>query len=529
MLKKYDYDFKDEIQEYRECKNDDLYKFLMYKSGMYAEKFDCDRCELAKKLYSTLWNFNLGDKESFKNMQIGKNNILMGMDTMNSFWTTFAWALNKWCKQDVSTIFGINYVTSDSAKTLLGNYSELKKIIINNLSKEIFDKFVVFARLTHTIGNLVLVPKKVEPYTKEKQTFNMARASKWNDYFDLSLIWLKENEDSNWDSETFKNYRKMFFLEEYISENGEIIPLINEHTKIIKEKANIDSRPQTKDELLELLNNTIKRIEVRGNVIFKKLLGNDGKPVYVEKEKTIEGHNENRGTKIFFVKRVIYNVVSMLLLFFIPAIFGTLLILEELIYDTNMSELYFASIWIGVSIIELVIMFVISLWLAKKSKDKYIKSQGVLKENDIQIKYISYSGIIIGAFGVLIFASIWIATWNWEENILEGVVMGYFFVLVIWIMVLVVRYKNRCRKCKLMNVLKRSKKKLDHTEDIVIKEKEMIWSEEINDEGQVVRGYGKYEDVLVPGVRNWYKLSYTCRCCGQKYYSIHSIDKKKSR
>lgn len=268
MFKSYDYDLKNELEQCRNINGDNLYKFLLYKADTSA--FDCDRCDYAKAVYNKLWGFDNKIKDSFQYIIVGNQNILMGMDTINSFWITFSWALNNWCLNDIKKTFGISYVVTSSASILLSDYKRLKKIIIKNLSEDIFNKFNCFAGLTHTIGNLTLVPKKVNPFTKEKQSFNQARASAWNDYFDLSMIWLCKNTDL--DKNTLQAYTEKFQLTDYLTSDLKINPLINSHIPIIQGKYSLESRPETLEELSQLLDNINSRIVRRGKLLYSELV-----------------------------------------------------------------------------------------------------------------------------------------------------------------------------------------------------------------------------------------------------------------
>ena len=268
-VQSYDYDLKNELAQLKQCQEDDLYKFLLYKAN--ESSFDCDRCDYVKGVYHRLWGWDNNSSENFQRISIDGKEVLMGMDTMNSFWKTFEWALSKWCMEDIKAEFGISKVTTKHAGMFCENYNVLKRIMIKNLSKEIVEQFLRFAKLTHTIGNMILVPKKVEPYTQGIQTFNTARASKWDDYFDLSLIWLFQNEDRYFTKSVACEYAEQFLLSDYISEDYEIIPLIKSHERIISGNYELEKRPLVKSELLELLKAMNNRIIHRGQLMYAKL------------------------------------------------------------------------------------------------------------------------------------------------------------------------------------------------------------------------------------------------------------------
>ncbi|MGN0484793.1 MAG: hypothetical protein ACI4HI_14700 [Lachnospiraceae bacterium] len=281
-LKNADYDFKDQVETFRNCGNDHLYKFLVYKSD--TSPFDCDRSEYAKEIYQCLWGFD-PEGYNFQNITVGNKSILMGMDTINSFWTTFAWSLNRWCKNDLQKYFGISYVNANSIPYFLQNYGALVQIIRNNLSEEIYQMFQAFAKLTHTLGNFTLVPKKVQPHIPERQSFNQARASKWNDYFDLSLLWLQSNTDPDWGEETFRAYIDRFFLNGYVTQQYQIVGFTSTHQQILSGNQNLDNRPQTKQELLQYLQVVCSLIQQRGNRMYQILCGNHGAQTFYEEQR----------------------------------------------------------------------------------------------------------------------------------------------------------------------------------------------------------------------------------------------------
>lgn len=300
-LKNADYDFKDQVETFRNCGNDHLYKFLVYKSD--ASPFDCDRSEYAKEIYQCLWGFD-PEGYNFQNITVGNKSILMGMDTINSFWTTFAWSLNRWCKNDLQKYFGISYVNANSIPYFLQNYGALVHIIKKNLSEEIYQMFQAFAKLTHTLGNFTLVPKKVQPHIPERQSFNQARASKWNDYFDLSLLWLKTNMDPDWGEETFRAYIDRFFLNGYVTQQYQIVGFTPTHQQILSGNQNLDNRPQTKQELLQYLQVVCSLIQQRGNRMYQILSGNQGKNMFHTEQETFqEKQKTNHGNRTSKVKQ----------------------------------------------------------------------------------------------------------------------------------------------------------------------------------------------------------------------------------
>lgn len=529
VFKSYDYDLKNEIEEYKQSGADDLYKFLLYKSSAVEMNFDCDRCAYAKSVYHKLWGFDNSINTNFQNIHVGNQLILMGMDTMNSFWTTFAWCLNKWCREDIHRDFGITNVTANSAKDLLDNYAAFKKIIIKNLSKEIFDKFVLFAKLTHTIGNLVLVPKKIEPYTHEKQTFNMARASKWNDYFDLSLQWILRNDEQSWNEETVNMYFDIFELRDYVTENNKIIPLIESHKKIINGVENIESRPQDKLEIVQFLDNINNRIIKRGNILYTKLNNTESLKQeirHIEQDtKTDSRKNEvksqsseyNSQAKKIFVKNLIFHIVCVTILFPIIALmqaaFFTLESLSALI------------VLIIVLLIEYGAFIFLAYWLANRKKCKYLKARSIVSSNGkMKIKRIIRikKSTVISLIVWIVWMAFGITTYFDEmSNLTNGFMKVYIIYMMICFaaipfIIVYLRYgiKLRCRECKFFYMLKKERLEKYSEDNISIK----VINENKNSYGEVTSTREQY----VPGTRVYYRQYYRCKLCGNIHYAPYS-------
>lgn len=178
-LQNFDYDLKNEDPMFRDCGKDSLYKFLLYKEKASSINFDCDRCAYMKRIYSLLWGFNYNIPDSFQQIQVGDESILMGMDTMNSLWNILKHTLNRYCKGELQKEFKISEVHTKHIGLLIANYDILKRMLISRLSRATFDKFVLLAQLTHTIGNMLLVPKIIEPYIKDGTTFNNSYVISW--------------------------------------------------------------------------------------------------------------------------------------------------------------------------------------------------------------------------------------------------------------------------------------------------------------------------------------------------------------
>lgn len=525
-FKDFDYDLKDEIQEYRQCGGDNLYKFLLYKSSDDDKNFDCDRCSYAKAVYHKLWGFDNTSNADFQEVYVGSKKILMGMDTMNSFWTTFAWCINSWCKDDLQLIFGISNVTAKSVDILLRNYDALKRMLINNISEEVFDKFNTFAKLTHTIGNLVLVPKYINPYTQGTQTFNQARASQCNDYFDLSLQWILKNDEPIWDANTVNSYFDVFMLRDYVTTNNQIIPFTDTHKYIIYSNANYESRPNNREELIQLLDNINSKIINRGKKMHQMLMGTNT-DISQHQENTVQNKipvknqtvNMQKKSNLFKGQEKGYFLKS--LIFFIIVYFVLGLLLAGFLYDcihitdpyieiTTQIIIYF---FVGI-----VLPILLGIFSANKRRIRYIKSQnkGSVKAINIFIFSWQVTIVIIVLTIILGFAIANAVAASGENRIISSFFGMVGFGIAFLCPMLVWGFLRRCRNCKMLFMLKKTETKESSRDDISIK----ATVDRKDLQGTVVGT----QDQWIPGMRIWYKKYYRCKACGQMHYSTFSKD-----
>lgn len=236
------YDFKNESVEERDTTTRDMLgKFERYKSLSRKTNFDCDRCSLALDIYKRLWGWDYS-----------KNNFRLSESLQSQFepqWKSF----------------GAD--TMNSVQTVLTQAN----IFYNNKRAEITknENFLRFIALAHTIGNFTLVPHKL--YSDDEYSFNRCRGySKYGkyfvkDFFDLSLKIIKENVDES----MFKRYINTFYLNDYVDENYNILPLLQSHkTFLVQKKLCLEQpnkfMPQNIEELNEYWSNVSVKIEARG-------------------------------------------------------------------------------------------------------------------------------------------------------------------------------------------------------------------------------------------------------------------------
>lgn len=241
-------------------------KFCLHSLNIYGDIPDCDgsdgRNALTLDVYKKLWNW---EKGYYSSGVISTPNFQgeFGGDTMNSMQTTFnalmGYALSKSENSNLRQYQKNNYSFMDCLQI----YCNYPKELLFELQKE--PDFIRFADLYHTIGNMVLVPRR----------FNSGRYGKTFDFWDSSLVWLKNDGFSYgnqllFDKRNFTKYINYFYLWDYVeSVNGEyrVKPLFNSHSNI--ENGNVDnSLPWTnisnEQALKQFLKNACENISKRG-------------------------------------------------------------------------------------------------------------------------------------------------------------------------------------------------------------------------------------------------------------------------
>ena len=147
------------------------------------------------------------------------------------------------------------------------NYSFLKvydgmtwaKFLIENF--EVFSKvhnseeLKKFAALTHTIGNIAIVP----------YGFNTNR--NFNDYWDMGLKLIQENLSSN----EWEDYINMNFFNHYVDENNNIKQYFKRSNNFKRSNKNNLYLPQNEEDIIRFLKNVNFCIETREKDMMKEL------------------------------------------------------------------------------------------------------------------------------------------------------------------------------------------------------------------------------------------------------------------
>lgn len=306
--------YRQRLDELKSLRDDSpVLGFLNYKGLPKFCDFDCDGTIrknylkqgyyswFPREIYRVLWNWKdlcrVEDVE-FKYATIRqygqscyRNSLQMGPDTMNSFWITFSAYLisnypdtYKWnnFKNTVMFLDGENGKQRDRA----GRIKELIKQDEHYIRSE---KIVEFAKLTHTVGNMILVPARYNAYRGTQPCIK--------DYFDLSLDNLLHSWDENsYLDEKNKNrkrnfisYINTFFLWDYVDDNYEPLPLCESHKNQMeaqRDKGKLEAKGvlPKKEEIDDLCGTINLRIKKRGIFMIAMLrialgIAPDGKDV----------------------------------------------------------------------------------------------------------------------------------------------------------------------------------------------------------------------------------------------------------
>lgn len=272
------YDFKNQIKDLDKEKNN-IKKFLIYKSSNSNE---CDKSQLLFEIYHKIWGWPLEGEKSYRLVDINGSKVLLGSDTMNSFWKIYEVILKKFYRNYKDEFHEEIKNSKAKGKKLYEWLSSDEKIEkVRNMmgsNDKIYNELNEFAKLTHTIGNFTLLPVG----------FNSIKGTRWDvqDYFDLFLNKWKTGE---WmiDQSKLNSYIKTFLLDEYYKDDKIVSLFINTSEK---ESKDIDSHskiitrtfadefnqsnyinPNSETEIYNYLYNVNRLIVNRGESIVKEL------------------------------------------------------------------------------------------------------------------------------------------------------------------------------------------------------------------------------------------------------------------
>ena len=233
------YDFKQEILGDVYDPNEPVLSFLRFK----AVGRECDTIALAAELQA-----------------LKATGFSASPDVMNSFWNTYKRAIQIWYGETYNVTHETHGVKQLLERCLVGEYAEVNEL------------FAEFAVLTHTRGNMMLVPvytRQLESL-KTYRSFNRLRGN--YDYWDLALRDIRNDKFKEFFSGDlvapqfnleampggFDDFIKQNHLEAYVDEAGAVRPLWEGH---LADKA--VQLPQTKEDVIQFLANVCSAIKQR--------------------------------------------------------------------------------------------------------------------------------------------------------------------------------------------------------------------------------------------------------------------------
>ena len=338
--------YRKRLDELRSLSGDSaLINFLKYKGLPKFCDFDCDGTTrkdylkqgyyswFPREIYRTLWNWKdlcrVEDVE-FKYATIRQfglscyeHEIKMGPDTMNSFWITFsAYLISHYRDTYKWNNFKNTVFFRDGENGKQRNRADRIKELIEADEKYIrSDEIREFAELTHTVGNLVLVPAGYNGYRGTQPCIK--------DYFDLSLANLVHGwdgtrylgEDVEARKQNFIKYINTFFLWDYVDENYEVLPLCESHKKQMemqRETGRLEAKgvlPEKEeiDNLCKNINDKIRRRSLFMIVMLRIALGinADGKDATLRYTYDGKHHDEWADWKVSGVyKKIMGEIFS---------------------------------------------------------------------------------------------------------------------------------------------------------------------------------------------------------------------------
>lgn len=240
-------------------------RFCLHSQEVYGNIPDCDGSDgmnpLILEIYKRLWNW---EKEyyAFGNISMPDFKGEFGGDTINSMQTVFE-SVMKYALSEPDSAFGQYQKKSYSFLKCLQIYCTSPQKFI--LEMEQMSDFINFVNLYHTVGNMVLVPRY----------FNRGRYAKTYDFWDSSLVWLKNDGFSYkgqqiFDKHDFIKYINYFYLWDYVEfVNGtyKVKPLFDSHKNIENGSVNnalLWTNISDKQDLKQFLKNACENIERRG-------------------------------------------------------------------------------------------------------------------------------------------------------------------------------------------------------------------------------------------------------------------------
>jgi hypothetical protein len=232
-------------------------KFFLYrKEYQQNKKFDCDGCDLILEIHATIYS--------------DKNLGYLDSDTMNSFYTSYRLLLLSFDKffwdNDIIAFChkrGIDFKSASENKKRLERYEWL-------LSEKVFNHYAYinnhpevkrFATLTHSLGNMTLIPRG----------YNVGRATSTKDYWDLTLLSLRDFFGSSFDNFVTDYYMQDFTVDtiEFWEGHSFGYPLPNSFSKQEAHKLSKEEKNKiVHNRIVEFMQKVNVKIEKRSKRLF---------------------------------------------------------------------------------------------------------------------------------------------------------------------------------------------------------------------------------------------------------------------
>lgn len=250
------------------------------KHRRYLKIYDADgsgKCfySLVHDIYNKLWGWERSN-ETFGNIkgdiQDWDSEAFWGCDTMNSVQTI----LNSFAQQLLESISGLPELKGKFSFNYILECWLSNQNFKNCLNRE--QKFKNFLNAYHTLGNFVLVPAG---FNGQRGTSLKYGERKIDDYWDLSLEYLKGNGYGDFKSEDFNKYINYFFLWDYVKKDYSVKPLSP------KDPININK-------MKKFFETATDRIYRRGKFMTAMLIiQSEGEEIYSNIQKELQNQNPN--------------------------------------------------------------------------------------------------------------------------------------------------------------------------------------------------------------------------------------------
>lgn len=259
-----EYDFKNECNksaEHAKSNKNDLLTVLHYRTykGVHA-----DSCYLAYEVYKKLGFGKWGQWVEDRNYP------RWGGDAMTSFFTIFNYAFKTCCPNEFPIYQRSNNHKWLDPNKLLADHKWIDAFSNDKKSEDILSQLKILARLTHSIGNYIMVPSCgfIFKEGKKAESFNTGRYIRVYDFWDSSLKLMQDADPNMFGVFIEKGFLKDIYFSEKI---GGVIDLIESTDKDIVLLKDSQARWPVEEQLENYLKNVNNKILARGKRMVDEL------------------------------------------------------------------------------------------------------------------------------------------------------------------------------------------------------------------------------------------------------------------